>query len=137
MAGGLFLFCFFSSHKELTWVLYGVNVKGLGETLAVFYPNKFIPPSPSSLWPLRRMREERVFYDCASFYYQQEGSFCNLCMKFMSFPGERRGLTGEGGGCIGGAGRGFLPSWGGERCGKGALPSSPDQGSQTSRFGLC
>ena len=44
---------------------------------------------PSSLWPLRRRRAVRVFYDCASFYYQQEGSFCNLCMKFMSFPGER------------------------------------------------
>lgn len=44
---------------------------------------------PASLWPLRRMRALRVFYDCASFYYQQEGSFCNLCMKFMSFPGER------------------------------------------------
>lgn len=86
--------------------------QGLGETLAVFYPNKFIPPSPSSLWPFRRMREERVVYDCASFYYyQQEGSFYNLCMKFMSFPGKRRGLTGEGGGQVEGAGRGFLPLW--------------------------
>lgn len=82
------------------------------------------------------MREERVFYDCASFYYQQEGSFCNLCMKFMSFPGERRGLTGEGGGHVRGAGRGFLPCGGGERYGEGVLPSSPDQGSRTSRFGL-
>lgn len=82
------------------------------------------------------MKEERVFYDCASFYYKQEGSLCNLCMKFMSFPGERRGLTGEGGGHARGADRGFLPLLGG-RGGEGMLPSSPDQGSQTSRFGLC
>lgn len=56
------------------------------------------------------MREERVSYDCASFYYPQEGSFCNLCMKFMSFPGKRRGLTGEGGGGhVGGADRQRFP----------------------------
>lgn len=102
---------FFDSHKGQAWVLCVVNVKGLGR-LAVFCPNKSIPPSPSSLWPLRRMREERVFYDCASFYYQQEGSFYNLCMKFMSFPRKKGGLTGEGGGQVGGAGRGFLPLWG-------------------------
>lgn len=82
------------------------------------------------------MKEERVFYDCASFYYQQEGSFCNLCMKFMSFPGERRGLPGEGGGHARGADR--FPSLVGVGRGReGVLPSSPDQGSQTSRFGLC
>lgn len=28
-----------------------------------------------------------------------------ICMKFMSFPGERRGLTGEGGGRARGADR--------------------------------
>lgn len=72
-------------------ILCGVDVKGLGKTLAVLYPDKFIPPSPFSLWPLRRMREERVFYDCASFYYQQEGSFYNLCMKFMYFLGRGEG----------------------------------------------
>lgn len=84
------------------------------------------------------MREERVFYDCASFYYQQEGSFCNLCMKFMSFPGERRGLTGEGGGHTQCGGRQTFPSFVGvgEEWREGT-PYSPHQGSQTSRFGLC
>lgn len=84
-------------------VLCGVHVKGLrgsGSVLSYYV-------RPSSLLPLCGPEEDEggeAFSDCASFYYQQEGSFCNLCMKFMSFPGERRGLTGEGGGHAGGAG---------------------------------
>lgn len=70
----------------------------------MFYPNKFIPPPSLLSVALEEDEGGEVFSDCASFYYQQEGSFCNLCMKFMSFPGERRGLTGEGGGHTGGAG---------------------------------
>lgn len=47
------------------------------------------------------MREERLFYDCVSFYYSQEGSFCNLCMKFMSFPGRGEGQLERVGGTLG------------------------------------
>ncbi|CAK6446237.1 unnamed protein product [Pipistrellus nathusii] len=98
---------YFQLLEEWAWE----NVKGLGRLWLCFILSSSLS---SSLWPVRGMREERVFYDYASFYYQQEGSFCNLCMKFMSFPGERRGLTGEGGGHAGGAGPGFLPLGRGE-----------------------
>lgn len=37
----------------------------------------------------------------AWFSHLQEGFFCNVCMKSMLFPGDRRGLTGAGGGILG------------------------------------
>lgn len=80
---------FASSHQGEPWNVQSVS-RVQGRLWLCLDPNKFIPPSLLSV-ALRRMRPVRVFYDCASFYYQQEGSFCNLCMVISW--GEGRVLT--------------------------------------------
>lgn len=82
--------------------------EGQGRLPAMFHLRSSSPQPLSLAW--RRIPEERVFYDWASFSYGQEGSFCNLCMKFMLFPGERRGPTEWVGGTCGKQAEGSFPA---------------------------